>query len=314
MAILSLSVVVFPQNTATTDGDKTIRATGLGSAASDASTVEETSKTGILKTPEPKDTSTASKTKTIEPEFSLFEKSPISQFQSAAKQADANSSGWKFGFAPYLYLTGLKGTVGARGRTAEIDLSVGDVLSDFKFGFMGVVEARKGRFVIVNDLIWIKLTRTVDTPGALFSSVKVGVNQFMLNPQAGYRIHESKKGSVDILGGVRIESIENNVNFRTGILPGFDVSQRKTWATPVFGARALGNLSPRVFVNGKFDIGGGFGADVTGQLYAGAGFRINPNIAIVGGWRYMVTDYNDGSGFVYNTRMNGLVTGMLFNF
>lgn len=303
ITVLFLSIAVFPQITTTPDGDETARPARFSPSGPKASVPDKTLTVGQSK---PADLA--------DPVVELSDKIPVSSPSRVAKQADSTSSGWQFGFAPYLYFSGLKGTVGARGRTAEIDLSAGDVLSKFDVGLMGVFEARKGRFVLVNDLIWIKLSKTVDTPGPLLSSIKVGANQFVLNPQAGYRAVESKMGSIDVLGGVRIMSIENNINFRSGILPSFDVSQRKTWATPVVGARGLANLSPKFFVNGKFDFGGGFGSGFTGQVYAGVGFRVTPRIALVGGWRYMEARYSDSSGFLFNTRMNGLVIGSMFNF
>lgn len=298
MAVLSLSIAVFAQNATTADADKTIQTTNSGPSAPVAAAPEETFTPKRAKKPEPDEE---------------FNKRPAPPSSGAAKQADSKGSGWQFGFAPYLYFSGLKGTIGARGRTAEIDLSTGDVLSNLKFGLMGVSDARKGRFVFVNDLIWIKSSKTVDTPGGLFTSIRLRSNQFILNPEAGYRAVESKMGSIDVLGGVRIMSIKNSLDFRSGTLPGFNVSERKTWATPVVGARGLANLSPKFFVNGKFDFGGGFGG-FTGQVYAGAGFRITPRIALVGGWRYMETRYSDNSGFLFNTRMNGVVTGALFTF
>lgn len=225
-----------------------------------------------------------------------------------------SGSGWQFAFTPYLYMTGVEGTIGARGRTAEIDLSFGDVIENLNLGIMGTLEARKGRFVIVNDLMWIKLGEERDTPGDLYSSAKLGVNMFIWDPEAGYRVYEGKAGSFDVLGGVRVMSVETNLNFRAGILPAFDASERKTWATPVVGAHGTLNLSPKFYLSTKFDIGGGIGADFTGQFYGGAGYRITPKIALVGGYRYLNTDYDSEAGFIYNANMNGILFGAKFQF
>jgi hypothetical protein len=88
-----------------------------------------------------------------------------------------------FAFAPYIYATGLSGTIGVRGRTAEIDMSFGDVLKHTDVGFMGALDARKGRFVLANDITWIKLSEKRDTPGGLFSTAKLGVNMLLWQPQ-----------------------------------------------------------------------------------------------------------------------------------
>jgi hypothetical protein len=224
------------------------------------------------------------------------------------------ASGWEFSIAPYLYMTGMKGTVGARGRTRDVDMSFGDVIENLNLGIMGAFEARKGRFVFVNDLMWIKLGEERDTPGQLFSSVKVGVNLLLWDPEAGYRVYQSDRGSVDVLGGARLMSVETNINFREGILPASDVSERKTWATPVVGVRGTLNVLPKVFLATKFDIGGGLGADFTTQFYGGAGYRITPKIALVGGYRFLKTDYDSEAGFLFDTDMNGILVGAKFTF
>lgn len=241
-----------------------------------------------------------------------FSENIIKKSSSPAQQT--SSSGWQFAFTPYLYMTGVEGTIGARGVTAEIDASFGDVIENLNLGIMGAFEARKGRFVVVNDLMWIKLGEERDTPGQLFSSVKLGVNMFIWDPEVGYRLYEGKAGTFDVLGGVRLMSVETNVNFRTGILPGFDVSERKTWATPVIGGHGTLNLSSKFYLATKFDIGGGVGADFTGQFYGGAGYRITPKIALVGGYRYLKTDYDDEEGFIFDTAMNGILLGAKFSF
>jgi hypothetical protein len=231
-----------------------------------------------------------------------------------APQQNASSSGWKFSFSPYLFAAGLKGDVGARGRVAEIDLSFGDVWSNLDLGLMGSLKAQKNRFVLASDIMWVKMSKEFDTPLDLYSSGKIGVNLFVWDMKGGYRVYEGKAGFFDALAGIRLMSNENNLNFRTGILPGFDVSQRKTWATPVFGGHGLLNLSPKIFVSSVFDLGGGWGSDFTGQFYGGGGFRVKPWISLVGGYRYMKTDYDDNSGYVFDTRMSGILLGAKFDF
>ena len=221
---------------------------------------------------------------------------------------------WEFGVALYLWLPALSGEIGANGRTAEIDLSMGDVLSHFKAGVMGTFSARRGRFVVLSDLMWTKLTDERDTPGPLFSTSKLSVNMTLFNPQAGVRVVDSEKGSFDILGGLRVTSVKNILSTTTGVLPGFSAEARKTWAAPTIGGHGVLNLSEKAYLSTIFDIGGGFGTNVTGQLYGGMGYRIKPKIALVFGYRYMKNDYDDGEGFIYNTNMHGLVFGSVFRF
>ncbi len=222
---------------------------------------------------------------------------------------------WHFAFTPYLFAAGMSGTVGARGVTGDLDLSFGDIFKSLDIGLMGTLEARRKKIVFLNDLLWIKLSKKFDGPLNLYDEVKLGSNVFMWNPMVGYRVYEGKAGSFDVLGGIRLMSLENNLDFRNGgLLPDISVSSRKTFATPVGGGRGLLNLSPKFFLSTEFDLGGGLGADFTGQFYGGVGYRVKPKIALVGGYRYLKTNYDDDNGFIFDTSMSGLLFGARFDF
>ena len=230
------------------------------------------------------------------------------------KNRQTDPEDWEVAFAPYLYMTGISGTIGAQGRTIEIDSSFGSVLSNLSFGLMGTLQVKKGRFVSFSDLMWIKLGVERDTPGPLYNSARVDVNLFIFDPEVGYRLYESDKGSFDVLGGIRMWSVENSLETTTGVAQGFTASQRKTWVAFVGGFHGSVNVSPRVFLATKFDIGAGSGTDITTQIYAGAGFRIKPKISLIGGYRFLKVNHDDESGFVFNTHMNGFLAGAKFQF
>jgi len=261
--------------------------------------------------------------KTVEPALPVPEIVPAktnvetpAESTPSKKQASADDSGWHFGVTPYLFLSGLSGKVGARGRVFDLGSSdfSGGKRDNFAIGFMMAVDARKGRFVILNDMIWANLTSEKDTPGPLYSTTKLGAKIFIIDPEAGYRFVNSEKGSVDVLGGVRVWSVEASLNATAGIAPGFDVSQRKTWAAPVIGVRGVANITPKFFLAGKFDIGGaGIGADLTTQLYGAAGYRFTDHFALLGGYRWLQVDYDDESGFLFDTQMSGIMIGMKFS-
>lgn len=238
---------------------------------------------------------------------------PATALYAQRQKKSGSGSEWEFAFAPYLFATGLTGNIGARGRVANIDLSFSDIFHHLDIGLMGVFEARKGKLLIANDLMWVKLSEERNTPGALFNTTRAGVNLVVWNPQAGIRLVDSERGSFDLLGGLRLYSVENTLEFTTGLLPGFNASERKTWAAPVVGGHGLVNLTPRFFLSTVFDIGGGFGTHVTGQFYGGAGFKIKPRIALLGGYRYLKTDYSSGT-FIFDTSMSGLLFGAKFKF
>ena len=44
-----------------------------------------------------------------------------------------------------------------QGEGVDIDQSFTEILSDIKFTFMGALQARRGRFVTVHDLIFLSM-------------------------------------------------------------------------------------------------------------------------------------------------------------
>ena len=278
----------------------------------------KTEATGITTVPDENTKSEKKEAETVAKTFVALkvDSETVGASTPSTKQDSSDDEGWHFAVTPYLFLSGIKGTVGARGRAFDLGSSdfEGGKRDNFAIGFMAAVEARRGRFVIVNDMIWANLTSEKDTVGPLYSTTKVGTKLFIIDPEAGYRFVNSEKGSIDVLGGVRVWSVEASLSATSGVLPGFDVSQRKTWAAPVIGIRGVANVTPRFFLAGKFDIGGaGIGADLTTQLYGAAGYKFTKHFAMLGGYRWLQVDYDDDSGFLFDTQMSGIMIGMKFS-
>jgi hypothetical protein len=177
---------------------------------------------------------------------------------------------------------------------------------------MGTLEVKKGKFVSFTDMMWVKMGAERTTPGPLYNTARADVNLFIFDPEFGYRLYESDRGAFDVLGGIRLWSVQNELETTTGVAQGFEVSQRKTFVAFVGGFHGVVNVSPRVFLGTKFDIGAGSGTDITTQIYAGAGYKIRPKIALIGGYRYLKVNHDDSSGFVFDTQMNGFIIGAKF--
>ena len=240
---------------------------------------------------------------------------------SASAQTDNNTTSssqttsseeWEFTVTPYVFFAGLKGTIGVQGQTASVNARFPDIFRNLDFALMGTFEARKGNWLILTDAMYMSLSGKRVTPSPFFSDIDVEVKETIIDPEIGYRVVKRERGSIDLLAGVRIWHVKPHLTFQPRILPLVDVEESKNWADPVIGARGTANLSPRVFVTGRFDVGGfGVGSDFTGQAFGGAGFQVKPRIALVGGYRYLRADYVD-EGFVFKTAMNGIVLGAKF--
>jgi len=209
-------------------------------------------------------------------------------------------------------MAGLHGTTGGPNRTVQVDESFGDIFKSLKFAFMGVFEANKGKLAVQSDFEYVSLEDEKATPGPLFSNANAKIKTVVFTPEMGYRFynHPEKGSFVEVLGGARIWHISSDLTFGAGVLPAVEIKNSRSWVDGVVGRRGKAALSEKVFVMGRFDLGGG-GSKFTYQLLGGVGYNINKKIALVGGYRALDVNY-DRNNFVYNTNQRGPILGVGF--
>lgn len=225
----------------------------------------------------------------------------------------ASSDEWQFQLTPYIWFVGITGRAGIGNRVIDTNTSVTDSDVELNFGFMGTFEARKNKFVILTDLQYSDLSTERGNPGPFFSSTRGSFKTFVLDPEVGYRVLDNGKGAfVDVLGGVRYWHVNGDLQFRAGILPAVEVSRSRGWIDGVVGLRGRAALSPRWFLTGKADLGGG-GSKFTYQLFGGGGFMVTKSIALIGGYRHLSVNY-DRDGFLFDMALHGPILGIGFRF
>jgi hypothetical protein len=162
--------------------------------------------------------------------------------------------------------------------------------------------------------MYMSLSGKKVTPNPLFGDIKVQEKETILDPEVGYRAVKGEGGALDLLAGARIWHVKTHITYQPRILPLLDVEGSKNWVDPVVGVKGIAHISPRAFLTGKLDIGGfGAGSDLTGQAFGGAGFQLNPRVALIGGYRYLYVNY-DSDGFIYKAGLSGLALGVKFKF
>ncbi|HEX7331115.1 MAG TPA: hypothetical protein VF290_06430 [Pyrinomonadaceae bacterium] len=235
-----------------------------------------------------------------------------SQSTAPATSQSASPEDWEFSVTPYVFLPRLRGTIGVVGETAEVNASFADIFRNLDFAAMGTFEARKRNWVVLVDGMYMSLSGQKVTPSPFFSDIDVEVKEVVITPQVGYRVVRTERGSIDLLAGARIWHVNTHLTFQPRIRPLVDVEGSRNWVDPIVGARGTASLSPRTFVLGEFDAGGfGVGSDFTGQVFGGVGFQLKPRVALIGGYRYLRTDYVKDS-FIFRTSLSGITLGAKF--
>jgi hypothetical protein len=232
---------------------------------------------------------------------------------SWSRPAQAQTS-YKYQVTPYGFTTGVNGTIGEQGRTAAVDASFGDVIHHLNMVAMVYFDARFGRWRALVDNLYVDVSNARATPGPLFDSVRVATRVWMVDLEGAYAITQNEDREFDVTAGARIWNLDNSVTLFRG---GFQVDRGKgtrSLADPIIGARYYSNLTPKIFVLGKADIGGfDAGASVDWQAYGQVGYKLKNSIVVSAGYRYIAVDY-EPNNTIFDIHLNGVVFGLGIRF
>lgn len=218
-----------------------------------------------------------------------------------------------------LWLAGrAEGTLSTFPNVPAVDVDIDfwdDILGNINGAVFLAGEARKGSFGAIMDIAYTDIELEQNTPGSYFSSLSSRTKSWMVTGGGYYRMIERSRSFLDLLAGVRYWSVESTLELKSGILPGGDVTNTKSWIDPAVGAKGLMPFGDTdFFVSGAL-IGGGFGAgsDFMWDTYVNFGYNWTENIATTIGYRYLSVDY-DRDGFVYDVEQHGPTLALSWRF
>ena len=164
----------------------------------------------------------------------------------AAAEAQNASDGWRFALTPYVWLPSISGTLkfknppgGAGSVNVDFDIGVDDYISDLNFALMLTGEARKDRWSLATDVIYVDLSgdsssvRSVNFGGTVVSTTLNGRANYSLRGivwtlAAGYEAVQTPALSLDAFGGFRYVGVKASTSWQlaatiTGPLGGSQV-------------------------------------------------------------------------------------------
>jgi opacity protein-like surface antigen len=206
----------------------------------------------------------------------------------------------------------------------HIDMSFSDILDNLDAGLLGAFEARKGRWGMLFDAIYMKLeasgTASRTGPGPIgataTASAELEVTQEMFAAAVAYRFVEGR-APMDVIGGLRYAKIEADADINGSFFAQAGTvarSAEKDWVDPYVGVRYLQPITENWTLVSYLDIGGfGVGSDFTWQAILGANYEFSKTFAAKFGYRYLGVDY-DKNGFVYDMDNSGLYLGLGIRF
>lgn len=269
---------------------------------------------------------------------------PASSEPATPATTDADSSlfsDWTLTVTPYLWLFTLTGDVGAAGQQTSVDTNIFDLFenNDSVLGIEANFQARNGPWTLLVDPTWLRVEDNFHMSGDLGVRlngdykadawiIDLMVMREVWRMDIGAPVVEKgmpKHGlALDLLGGTRIWVLSMDGDFDiTTPGPIFDELSRdldrtETWADVVLGARGTWDITDRLHLLLRGDIGGfHIVSDLTseqwGSLVYDFGLFGRDAFAAVG-YRGLYTDYDPNGGFLMKTWLHGPTIGVGMKF
>lgn len=243
----------------------------------------------------------------------------VSQAQMAQ---DKTQGDLRWTIAPYAWLTGVSGTVGAKGYDANVDVSFADLSKYLNMGAMVHAEMLyRERFGLFSDFNYSLLG---DQASGKHGSIDMKMSLVLADVAAFYRIGTVPLGKAqtssmdfDLLAGARIWSLALKLDGDTN-RDGRDVFAQKTWADPIVGARATFHLTDAWIMSLRGGIGGfSVSSALTWDTTALIGYTFWEHGTLLAGYRAVGVNYSEGSGksaFKFDATLSGPILGVAFTF
>lgn len=215
---------------------------------------------------------------------------------AAAQSAPAAWSAWTFAGSLYAWVPTMSNEVGTPVGDITLEKSASDALSDLDFAFMGSLEARRGRWGLIGDLIYTDLSAEQPTPlGLLYSDAKLDTRLTMFSAYAAYRVHDSAALSVDIAGGARVLSMDLDLTLDANrAREDRSMGESVTQIQPLIGIRAIVPMGERWFATAYADYASAGSGDRSWQLFSSVGYRIGDRWSMQLAYRYLEVEQEMG--------------------
>ncbi len=255
-------------------------------------------------------------------------------------------SAWQLSFTTYGWLPWISGDIAVKGRPFDVDVGAGQVVDALDWSsvpaWFSYAEARNGRVILFNDIVYSKLANSADFAKSgpagiltLSGNVSADYEQAIIEFGGAYEIWSGGAASgataVRLLAGGRywhqnaiisadlsatIEGLEIEGSRRLAKSGNVD------WVDPFVGIHLNHKLEAGHSLSVRGDIGGfGAGSDFSWQIIATYDFQLcaTDRYTIDGyvGYRALSVDYSQGSGFnryEFDAVLQGPVMGSTLRF
>jgi opacity protein-like surface antigen len=228
--------------------------------------------------------------------------------------AQPANSDWSFDLVPYLWVASAEVTTSLPSLPPSTAPGTDRFDTRLAAGAMFEAQVRYRSVGLLMDFAWLRLETEAIQPGPAFSAVELESNLIHATLAATYTLPLEGRFHAELLAGARLWNTREDLEFKGGILPGFQASSERTWADPVIGGALRYDLSRRWSLAAKGLVGGfGVSSDLTWEAFGGVSFRFTDWCSATIGYRYLREDY-DRDGFQLDLEAHGALVGVGFHF
>jgi hypothetical protein len=210
--------------------------------------------------------------------------------------------GWSFTIAPYLWATGMEGTISFEGTPdIPVDVSFSDIWNNLDFALSLHFEGRKGNWGFALDGMYLKIAAEATFnfpigPGdGPEGKIELELQETVFEGFGFYRLavgeRSTNPGFADVLVGFRYMEANQKVTTARLDLPRRELS----WTDGMIGLRGYAPLGDRFGFMARTDIAGG-GSNFTWNIKGDLHWRISNRWRLIAGYRYMDVDFEEGEG------------------
>lgn len=235
---------------------------------------------------------------------------------TASHAGDRSDYGdWEFNLAPfYLWAVDMNGELTKGTISTPVEADFKDIVSGLQAVFTGHLEAvHKTGWGFLADVNYLDLGGQQTIPILVPITLDVDLTSVMMEFAGIYRF-DLGENAFDVIGGARYTSLEPKIDITTALPLPSKIEKKQDWWDAVIGGRYIWTISERWRFLSRADVGT-FGSDLTWNLSGLLEFQPWEHISLIGGYRYMDIDYDDGSGatlFKYDMTMAGPVAAVNF--
>lgn len=221
---------------------------------------------------------------------------------------------WRFETTPFLWASGMDGSITVRQFTGDLDIGLGDLLDEVDGALMLPVEGRNGRWGIGFEIIYVNISdQEVGIRGVGMSDFQANNRIIELAPR--YTVFSLGHTSLDVLAGGRYMRIDNSLFLVNDSFPSLTLLLNESYIEPLLGLRTRTAFRRWTFL-AHGDVGGfNVGSEITWQALGWVGYRFSRQLTLRGGYRVLDIDFEeDDEAFRYDLAIKGLMIGASFSF